>query len=38
MRKVLSVPQRLCAQREAQFEVGRHRGDLVLWCVVVLGG
>lgn len=36
--KVLSASQSLCAQREAPFEVGRRRSDLVLWCVVVPGG
>lgn len=38
MRKVLTAPQSLCAQHEAQWEVGRRGSDLVLRCVVVLGG
>lgn len=38
MRKVFLAPQSLCAQCEAQCEVGRCCSDIVLWCVVVLGG
>ena len=35
---MLLAPQSLCAQHEAQCEVGKRCSDIVLWCVVVLGG